>query len=199
MTRRLPIRINFAGSWLDSPAHAVDGAFVVNCTVHPAALDDGSAVFNPKVCKVGWQETALLAETGLCVWRSGDRPVLESKHNPDWLCGLLALQRLLPQLKAEELVHMPRNYAERAEASRIAAKAASERNVTKLAEAVNMEHNAELEEGFSPVPSALNALAYKYAGTSGYAVYLFSDRISRDRFCSTGAVPVEPYIANVKY
>jgi hypothetical protein len=36
---------------------------------------------------VGWQDAAAIAETGLCVWRSGPRPVRDVKRSGDLLVG----------------------------------------------------------------------------------------------------------------
>ena len=33
--REAPLRVDFAGGWLDVPRHAVEGAYVVNCAVSP--------------------------------------------------------------------------------------------------------------------------------------------------------------------
>ena len=37
------------------------------------------------------QDPAVINETGLCVWRSGSKPVLDFKRNGDMLSGLMAL------------------------------------------------------------------------------------------------------------
>jgi hypothetical protein len=39
----------------------------------------------------GWQDPAVIAETGLCVWNSGPRPDLEVKTRGDCLHGCMAL------------------------------------------------------------------------------------------------------------
>ncbi len=40
---------------------------------------------------VGWQDPAVIAETGLCVWRSGSSPVLDVKGTGDFLEGRMAI------------------------------------------------------------------------------------------------------------
>jgi len=145
----------------------------------------------------GWQDPAVILETGLCIWRSGPKPVLERKLNPDWLNGLMAIWYSGKPHSTADLLKLPRNYHALAKAGHTAAQGALEGNLTKLADAINATHNAQLEEGMAPIPSALKSLAYKYAGSGhgGYVLYLFADRQDRDRFCTTGGLAIEPYLA----
>lgn len=209
--------MDFAGGWLDVPAFAIEGAFVVNCAISPlVSLDDwpyernagvgGSAAYSvlrgldavaTELKFTGWQDPAIILETGLCVWRSGPLPVLEAKVNPDFLNGLMALWYSGKPHCTADILKMPRNYSAIAEASHIAAEAAVAGNLTKLAEAINLTHNIQLEEGMAGVPSALRSLAYKYVGSGhgGYVLYLFADRSNRDQFCEkTGGMAVEPFL-----
>ena len=181
-----PICVDFAGGGLDVPAHAVEGAFIVNCALQPHGFPAG--------CDTGWQDV-VISETGLCIWRSGPLPVLDFKSNPDWLNGLMALW---PSGDAGANVrNLPRNYHEIAKASYIASDAVRTANLTKLAEAINLTHNVQLQEGMEPLPSTLRSIAYKYVGSGhgGYALYLFNDRAQRDDFCKHGGLPVEPFLA----
>ena len=103
----VPVRVDFAGGWLDVPKFSRPNGFVVNCAISPmvslqswpyeknAGLG-GSAAWsvlngwNPidsELTTAGWQDGAIITETGLCVWQSGPRPVLELKRNPHWLAG----------------------------------------------------------------------------------------------------------------
>jgi cytidyltransferase-like protein len=107
-----PLRVDFAGGWLDVPRFARKGAFVVNCAISPtvslrdwpynrnaglggsgawALLNGKDGVASELGLGVGWQDPAIISETGLCVWRSGPRPELELKHNGAFLRGRLAL------------------------------------------------------------------------------------------------------------
>ena len=94
-----PLRVDFGGGWLDVPRLARDGAYIVNCAISPtvslrewpyerkaglggsgawALLNGRDGVGSELDLGVGWQDPAVIAETGLCVWRSGQRPVLDS-------------------------------------------------------------------------------------------------------------------------
>jgi hypothetical protein len=109
----LPLRVDFAGGWLDVPKHAVEGAFVVNCAITPlvtlrnwpyerqgglggsaawAMLNGRDGIGAELDLGVGWQDPAVIAETGLCVWRSGRRPVLDVKRSGACLEARMALQ-----------------------------------------------------------------------------------------------------------
>jgi hypothetical protein len=146
----------------------------------------------------GWQDAAVIQETGLCVWRSGPKPVLEVKVNPDFLNGLLALWYSGKTPHTINLVNLPRNYPLIARAGVLAAEAVKESNLSTLAEAVNLAHNAQLEEGMVEVPSALRSLAYKYVGSGhgGYVLYLFHSSADRDLFClRPDTMAIEPYLS----
>ena len=88
----VPLRVDFAGGWLDVPRYARKGSYVVNCAITPmvslcewpyekrsglggsgawAMLEGRDPVASELALGVGWQDPAVIAETGLCVWRSG--------------------------------------------------------------------------------------------------------------------------------
>lgn len=212
-----PCRVDFAGGWLDVPAFAIEGAYVVNCAIQPlVSLNDwpyernagvgGSAAYSvlrgldavaTELEFTGWQDPAVILETGLCIWRSGPMPVLDAKVNPDWLRGSMALWYSGKQHSTADLLMRPRNYHAIAKASHIAAEAARKANLSLLAEAINQTHNAQLEEGMEVVPSALRSIAYKYVGSGhgGYVLYLFTGQSDRDQFVEkTGALAIEPFL-----
>lgn len=218
LPRYAPCRVDFAGGWLDVPTHAVEGAFIVNCAVQPlVTLKDwpyqrnsgvgGSAAYSVLTGKdavaaelqfTGWQDPAVILETGLCIWRSGSMPVLDFKCNPDWLNGLMGLWHSGKPHSTADLVMRHRNYPAIAEASHIAAEAVRTASLTRLADAVNLTHSAQLEEGMEVVPPALHSLAYKYAGSGhgGYVLYLFGTREDRARFAERpDCIAIEPYMA----
>lgn len=111
----VPLRVDFAGGWLDVPRFAREGAFIVNCAISPfVSLQDGGwwaerggglggsgayALLQGKngidsevnQLRVGWQDPAIINESGLCVWRSGPIPALEIKTNGDLLKGRTAV------------------------------------------------------------------------------------------------------------
>lgn len=213
-----PCRVDFAGGWLDVPAFAIEDAYIVNCAIQPlVSLESwpyernsgvgGSAAFAVLSGKdavatelqfTGWQDPAVILETGLCIWRSGQMPVLDFKSNPDWLNGLMALWYSGKSHSTADILKMGRNYPAIAKASHKAAEAVRKANIIQLAEAVNQTHNVQLEEGMTVVPSALHSLAYKYVGSGhgGYVLYLFATREDRDRFCTTpNTMAIEPYLA----
>lgn len=213
-----PCRVDFAGGWLDVPAYAIEGAFVVNCAIQPlVSLEKwpyernagvgGSAAYSVLTGKdavaaelqfTGWQDPAVILETGLCIWRSGSMPVLDFKSNPDWLNGLMGLWYSGRQHSTADLVTKERNYRAIAEASRIAAEAVRAASLSRLADAVNRTHTVQLEEGMSVVPSALHSLAYKYVGSGhgGYVLYLFGTLEDRARFLERpDSIAIEPYLA----
>lgn len=213
-----PCRVDFAGGWLDVPAFAVEDAFIVNCAIQPLvsleswAYERNSGVGGSAAHSVlsgkdaiaaelkftGWQDPAVILETGLCVWRSGSMPVLDFKGNPDWLNGLMGLWYSGAGHSTADLLRKERNYPAIAKASHIAAEAVREASLNKLADAVNRTHCVQLEEGMAIVPPALHSLAYKYVGSGhgGYVLYLFGTREDRTRFCERpDCMAIEPYMA----
>ena len=107
-----PLRVDFAGGWLDVPRHSREGAYVVNCAISPmvslrdwnyeqksglggsgawALLNGEDGVEAELDLGVGWQDPAVIRESGLCVWRSGNLPVLEFKQNGEMLAGRMAI------------------------------------------------------------------------------------------------------------
>lgn len=83
-----PLRVDFAGGWLDVPRHARAGGFVVNCAISPmvslrawpyernaglggsgawALLSGRDGVTSELDLGVGWQDPAVIRETGWCV------------------------------------------------------------------------------------------------------------------------------------
>lgn len=217
---KVPLRVDFAGGWLDVPAHAVKGTYIVNCAIEPlVSLESwgyeknsglgGSAAWsilngnaNPvdvELQTAGWQDPAVIQETGLCVWRSGPRPVLHAKFNPDYLTGCLALAWTGRPHVTADILPMPRNYDAIARAGAMAALAAQTRLITMLGKAVALSYACQLAEGMAPLPIE-GALAAKYCGSGhgGYAVYLFEHPSSRERFLGTmhsmPIMAVEPYL-----
>ena len=108
----VPLRVDFAGGWLDVPRYARKGSYVVNCAITPmvslcewpyekrsglggsgawAMLEGRDPVASELALGVGWQDPAVIAETGLCVWRSGSSPVLDVKGTGDFLEGRMAI------------------------------------------------------------------------------------------------------------
>jgi cytidyltransferase-like protein len=229
-----PLRVDFAGGWLDVPRFAQPGAYVVNCAISPtvslrdwpyernaglggsgawALLNGRDGVHSELHLGVGWQDPAIIAETGLCVWRSGPVPELELKHNGEFLRGRLALYWTGTSHDTPDLAGHPRDYGAIARAGATARAAVWRSDLGLLADAVRQSYeNVQRPEGMAPLPgdpqavaparealpASVKPLAWKYCGGGfgGYAVYLFADQAQRDAACSRPDFrPVEPYIA----
>ncbi|MDD2765150.1 MAG: adenylyltransferase/cytidyltransferase family protein [Opitutaceae bacterium] len=215
-----PLRVDFAGGWLDVPRFARPGGYIVNCAIAPtvslrawpyernaglggsgawALLNGRDGVGSELDLGVGWQDPAVIAETGLCVWRSGQRPELELKTDGAWLRGRMALLWTGRSHSTPGVVDQPRDYDAIARAGQTARDAVWRQDLAGLADAVRQSYAVQRAEAMAPLPADLpGALAWKYCGGGfgGYAVYLFADTASRDAACQhPGFRPIEPHIA----
>jgi cytidyltransferase-like protein len=213
-----PLRVDFAGGWLDVPRFARPGGYVVNCAISPlvslrewpyekqaglggsgawALLNGRDGVDSEIDLGVGWQDPAVIRETGLCVWRSGHKPVLEFKHNGDFLTGRMAIFWTGTSHDTPGVVNLPRDYERIAESARIAREGVLHTDITKLSEGVALYHSTQLAESMEPLPDIPGTIARKYCGGGygGYALYLFDDPAARDTaIASTPQLrPVEPF------
>lgn len=220
-----PMRVDFAGGWLDVPRFARAGAYVVNCAVSPTvslrswpyernaglggsgawALLNGKDGVNAELdLGVGWQDPAVISETGLCVWRSGQRPELELKSNADFLKGRMALYWTGTSHDTPGVVGNPRDFDAIERAGKAARDAVWQQSLEGLAGSVRQSYAVQRAEGMAPLPgdgSALpaqvNALAWKYCGGGfgGYALYLCATTAERDRLAAApGFRAIEPYV-----
>jgi hypothetical protein len=123
----------------------------------------------------------VIRETGVCVWRSGSRPVLEFKRSGDFLASRMAILWTAGQHDTPGVVDYPRDYDRIAESGRIAREAVLAEDLTLLAKGIAVYHDTQLAEGMAPLPELRGALARKYCGGGygGYAVYLFPDEATR--------------------
>jgi glycerol-3-phosphate cytidylyltransferase-like family protein len=221
-----PLRVDFGGGWLDVPRLARAGAYIVNCAISPtvslrdwpyernaglggsgawALLNGKDGIGSELDLGVGWQDPAVVAETGLCVWRSGPRPVLEVKTSGDFLRGRMALLWTGTSHDTPGIVHGERDYGAIARAGATAREAAWRSDLAGIAQAVQQSYAVQRAEGMAPLPSdpaaaspVEGALAWKYCGGGfgGYAVYLFADQTARDAVCARPNFrPIEPYVA----
>lgn len=229
-----PLRVDFAGGWLDVPRFARAGAYVVNCAISPtvslrdwpyernaglggsgawALVNGRDGVASELDLGVGWQDPAVISETGLCVWRSDRRPALELKHNGDFLRGRLALYWTGTPHDTPDLAKLPRDYDAIVRAAATARDAVWRSDLALLADAVRQSYgNVQRAEGMAPLPgdpaatgraaaalpADLRPLAWKYCGGGfgGYAVYLFAEPAQRDAACARPDFrPIEPYLA----
>ena len=201
--QQAPLRVDFAGGWLDVPRFARPGAYIVNCAISPvvslrdwpyehnsglggsgawALLNGRDGVDSELDLGVGWQDPAVIRESGLCVWRSGPRPQLDFKRNGDILAGLMAVLWTGKPHDTPGLADCPRDYDLIAESGRIAREAVLAADIPRLAEAIGVYHSVQLAEGMRPLPDAPGAIARKYCGGGhgGYALYLFAAPADRD-------------------
>lgn len=198
-----PVRVDFAGGWLDVPRHARAGAYIVNCAVTPgvslrdwsyqkqaglggsgawALLNGDDGVGAELDLGVGWQDPAVIRETGLCVWRSGPKPVLDFKRNGELLAGRMALYWTGHEHDTPGLADAARDYDAIEAAGKLARQAVLADDLPGLADAVDRSYRVQLAEGMSALPSADGAMSRKYCGGGfgGYACYLFETSAQRD-------------------
>jgi cytidyltransferase-like protein len=215
-----PLRVDFAGGWLDVPRFARPGAFVVNCAISPtvslrewpyernaglggsgawALLNGRDGVSAEIDLGVGWQDPAIISESGLCVWRSGLKPDLELKTDGALLRGRMALFWTGQSHSTPDLADRPRDFDLIERAGRIARDAVWKQDVGRLAEAVRVSWSMQQAEGMAALPADVpGAMAWKYTGGGfgGYAVYLFNSPTARDVACGRlGFRAIEPYVA----
>lgn len=219
---KVPLRVDFAGGWLDVPRFSRMGAWVVNCSVSPlvslrhwpykiggglggsaarSILEVRDGVRSEIKMGVGWQDPAVISETGLCVWRSGRKPALEMKRNPDFLAGKMLILWLGMSHHTPSVVDKKRDYGLIARASKLAKKAVEKMDIELLSRAVNMSFVAQKGEGMDDLPAEgvlKKALAKKYlgGGWGGYALYIFRAKKERDIALrkNKNAKKIEPYI-----
>lgn len=221
MPKSVPLRVDIAGGWLDVPHHARPGAFVVNCTIGPCvtqdswpyqfggglggsaakAVLDGVDAVASELLSAGWQDPAVILETGLCVWRSGPTPILDFKVNPDFFAGKMALLWTGKPHVTGDLVNKHRRYTRIEQAANIARLAVLDRDYDMVCAAVHQSYSVQLDEDMAVLPMFENVMAKKYCGSGhgGYAVYFFPDSGARKDF-KDGLGPVydiieiEPYM-----
>lgn len=213
-----PLRVDFAGGWLDVPENAMPGEYVVNCSISPtvslkewlyrqgaglggsggwSVLNGWDPVKSELGLGVGWQDPAVIAETGACVWKSGGRPVLDFKNTGDFLKGCMAVYDTRVKHFTPGFAGYERSYERIAKAARIARLGVQQQDVAVLAVGVQMSYQLQLEEGMQPLPDIGCQLAHKYCGGGhgGYALYLYENQEVRDAAVDAceDMYPVEPY------
>jgi len=209
-----PLRVDFAGGWLDVPNYAREGGVIVNCAISPtvslkdwpyeqkaglggsgawALLNGRDGVEAELNLGVGWQDPAVIRETGLCVWKSGPQPRLDLKRDGSFLKGKMALLWTGQQHDTPGAVGIERDYDLIFEAGLVAREAVLVESTEQLARAVEMSYQVQLGEGMEPLPKIEGALAMKYCGGGhgGYAVYLFAT--PKDREEASSLRPIEPW------
>jgi cytidyltransferase-like protein len=203
-----PLRVDFAGGWLDVPRFSRAGEFIVNCAISPlvslrewpyekqaglggsgawALLNGRDGIESEIDLGVGWQDPAVIRETGLCVWRSGHTPVLDFKHNGDFLAGRMAIYWTGTQHDTPGVANLPRDYNRIAQSSRIARDGVLQADIERLSEGITLYHQTQLDEGMEKLPDIAGSIARKYCGGGygGYALYLFAEPTARDAALAT--------------
>jgi len=213
-----PLRVDFAGGWLDVPRHSMPGEFIVNCAISPlvslrewpyekqaglggsgawALLNGRNGIESEIDLGVGWQDPAVIRESGLCVWRSGHKPVLDFKRNGDFLQGLMAILWTGKPHDTPGCADLHRDYSQIAQAARIARGGVLAADPSLLATAINLSLEVQLGEGMDPLPEIPNTIAKKYCGGGhgGYALYLFPTPQARTTSLTStpNLRPIEPH------
>lgn len=213
-----PLRVDFAGGWLDVPKYSREGAFIVNCAISPmvslkswpyekssglggsgawALLNGRDGVEAELDLGVGWQDPAVIQETGICVWKSGKTPQLDFKRDGSFLEGCMALKWSGNDHDTPGSVDIDRDYDLIEAAGCKAAEGVLHESISILGEAIGMSYEVQLKEGMKPLPKIGNCIARKYCGGGhgGYMMLLFSNQ--KDRAIAIAAddsiLEIEPY------
>ena len=212
------LRVDFAGGWLDVPRHARSGGFIVNCAISPkvslrdwgyernaglggsgawALLNGHTGVEEEVNLGVGWQDPAVIRETGLCVWRSGAHPSLEFKTDGSLLSGHMALWWSGKQHNTPGMADQKRDYAAIEAASLLARQGVLAGSLELVGQGIAASYGVQLHEGMDPLPEAQGCLGRKYCGGGfgGYALYLFGKQEEREAFVAANPAnrAIEPY------
>jgi cytidyltransferase-like protein len=213
-----PLRVDFAGGWLDVPRLARPDGRIVNCAISPlvslrdwpyrarsglggsaayAVLQGDDGVRSEMNLGVGWQDPAVIAETGLCVWKSGPEPQLEFKRDGEMLRGRLALLWTGQPHDTPSPADRARDYDGIQKAGELAREAVLRESPDLLAESVRCSYQMQLGEGMTPLRDVPNAVAKKYGGGGwgGYGLYVFAAQTHRDEFVRCGdGLRIEPFL-----
>ncbi len=214
----VPLRVDFAGGWLDVPENAIPGEYIVNCSISPtvslkewdyrqgaglggsggwSVLNGWDPVGSELGLGVGWQDPAVIAETGACVWFSGAKPVLDFKNTGEFLRGRMAVYDTRIKHDTPGLAGLKRNFEKIAKAARVARLGVQEKDINVLAVGVQLSYQLQLEEGMEPLPAVGECLAHKYCGGGhgGYALYLYETPEARAAALAgcEYLYPIEPY------
>lgn len=214
----VPLRVDFAGGWLDVPENAIPGEYIVNCSISPtvslkewdyrqgaglggsggwSVLNGWDPVNSELGLGVGWQDPAVIAETGACVWCSGPKPVLDFKNTGEFLRGRMAVYDTRIKHDTPGLAGLKRNFEKIAKAGRVARLGVQEKDINVLAVGVQLSYQLQLDEGMDPLPEVGDCLAHKYCGGGhgGYALYLYETPEARTAALEECEYlyPIEPY------
>ena len=201
-----PLRIDICGQKLDLQGNAKKDGLIINCAITPLISlhefpyerggDLGEIIAEAMlggVCTnaVGWQDKAVINETGLCVWQSGPKPLLKHKTTPLFLTGKMALFWTGKVFSQEDATTNDETIIK---AGQAAMAGVLNSDLKKLCEAVNLVHIQQLAHGFESLEPS-GEMAKKYVGFGGYALYIFHATDKRNKFVeiTKGAMSIEPY------
>jgi cytidyltransferase-like protein len=211
------LRVDFAGGWLDVPKYFRHDGYVVNCAITPlvslknwcyekqsglggsgawAILKGENAVDKELNMGAGWQDPAIISETGCCVWFSGIEPRLEIKNNGDFLKGKMALYWTGVHHNTDEIVKHGRDYDKISNASRVARDAVYKESIAILSQAISLSYDIQMTEGMKELPIIETSIAKKYCGSGhgGYGLYLFSnEKLRNEAVQKYNLISIEPY------
>jgi cytidyltransferase-like protein len=198
-----PLRVDLAGGWLDVPKYSREGAYIVNCAISPlvslkewgynknaglggsgawSLLNGNTGVEDEINLGVGWQDPAVIKETGLCVWRSGHIPSLEFKTDGTILKDKIAIWWSGCSHDTPSIASKLRDYDLIEEAGKTARKGVLNQSLELLGKGISLSYQAQIKEGMQPLPNC-GEVSKKYCGGGfgGYALYLFHNREERDQ------------------
>lgn len=179
---------------LDKPGGIVPHGSGLGSSAAWHILHGRDAIAEELAAGAGWQDPAILQQTGLCVWASGPTPELVVCEPGEWLRGLMALHWTGKSHCTADLANLPRDYSAIANAAVHAFKAVGSQDVEMLADAINMSAEQQYEEGMDELPTWGLAAKYCGAGHGGYALYLFGEPKQRDfAVKQKGMLAIEPY------
>jgi len=133
----------------------------------------------------GWQDPAIVAEGGCCVWRSGPRPFLEHKNGGEWLEDRMFVVNSGQLRPAIFIPGKSQDYDAIVAASQLAAAAVVDRDVSGLANAIRATCQVQLAEGMDDVSQQPRmelvcqrySYVWKYLGAGwGGAILMFFPR-----------------------
>jgi hypothetical protein len=214
---RSPMRVDLAGGWLDVPRHAIDGGYIVNCAISPmvsirdwhyeqrsglggsgayAMLNGDDGIKSELNLGVGWQDPAIIKETGLCVWHSGSFPRLKIKRDGSILKGLMALYWTGQRHDTPSLADSRRKYDVIKMAGDKACTGVENESLQSLLDGIALSYLVQKDEGMDELPDFGEAVKkYCGGGFGGYALYVFENQNGRDEFVyrCEDAMAIEPY------
>jgi hypothetical protein len=216
----VPVRVDFAGGWLDVPQFALPGGKIVNCAVSPCITRTGpQTIINPyqhgagiggsaawailnnqpvrqqeSAMGAGWQDEAVIHTTGMCSWTAGPEPSLLYRDSGEWLSGLMLLEWTGQEHDTSHLVNHFHDLQLIRHAGEVAHLAHRHQNIETLADAIDLSYCAQIREEMKPLVPRLGALARKYLGSGhgGYALYLYASPEERNKAIGD----LSPYFSN---